>query len=330
MRLAQQATLATRPAKGHRSLEELTEGWREQAAGYVGAEQVASVTSLKDRNDLPLLRADDLADPILADAADAVLASVAERHATYGRQNLLAEAHRTLHGVRFATPDDRIAAADAITTLAVQRSLVLTPPAIHHTPARYIRADGTSRLHPERRIAYTTQALLDAETRLLDTGRSSDGPVATVATVANVTEANLPGRDYPPSIEQALAVEKIATSGRVLDVLVGPAGTGKTSTMVALRSAWEAEHGPGSVIASPPRPRRPRSSPMSSASTPRTPQSGSPSGGASPSWRAAGTTSAPGSPAIHTPSLLAPASCGRSWRRLPETSRSAGSRRPSW
>jgi len=248
MRLAQQATLATRPDKGHRSLAELTQGWREEAVGYVGAEQVAWVTSLKDRNDLPLLRADDLAEPILADAAEAVLASVSERHATYGRQNLLAEAHRTLHGVRFASPDDRVAVAERVTTLAIGRSLVLTPPTMHHTPERYIRGDGTSRLRPESRIAYTTQTLLDAETRLLDAGRATDGPVVGVATVAAVSEANLPGRDYAPSIDQALAVEKIATSGRPLDVLVGPAGTGKTSTMAALRAAWETEHGPGSVV----------------------------------------------------------------------------------
>jgi len=248
MRLAQQATLATRPAKGHRSLAELTQGWREEAAGYVGAEQVAWVTSLKDRNDLPLLRADDLADAILADAAEAVLASVSERHATYGRQNLLAEAHRALHGVRFASPDDRVTVAERVTTLAIGRSLVLTPPTMHHTPERYIRADGTSRLRPESRIAYTTQALLDAETRLLSAGRATDGPVVGVATVAAVAEGNLPGRDYTPSLDQALAVEKIATSGRPLDVLVGPAGTGKTSTMAALRAAWETEHGPGSVV----------------------------------------------------------------------------------
>ena len=248
MRLAQQATLATRPDKNHHSLAELTDKWREQATGHVGAEQVAWVTSLKHRNDLPLLRADDLADPILEDAASAVVTSVAERHATYSRQNLLAEAHRVLHGVRFASPDDRVAVADRITTLAVGHSLVLTSSAMCHTPDRYLRADGSSRLHPASRIAYTTQALLDAEARLLDAGRSTTGPVLSVATVAAVAEANLPGRTYAPSVDQALAVEKIATSGRVLDVLVGPAGTGKTSTMAALRAAWESEHGAGSVV----------------------------------------------------------------------------------
>jgi len=248
MRLAQHATLATRPAKTHAGLAELTEGWRTRASRLIGDEQVAWVAALKDRNDLPLLRADDLADPILTDAAEAVLTCVAERHATYGRHNLLAEAHRALHGVRFASPDDRVAVAERITDLAIDGSLSLTPPAMHHTPARYMRADGSSRLHPASRIAYTTQTLLDAEARLLTAARTFDGPTVPVATVADIVDGNLPGRDHGLSLDQALAVEKIATSGRALDVLVGPAGTGKTSTMAGLRAVWEAEHGPGSVI----------------------------------------------------------------------------------
>ena len=248
MRIAQHATLATRPGKSHRSLAGLTGEWRERAVGHIGEEQVAWVAGLKGRNDLPLLRADDLAGPIVADAARAVVAGVAERHATFGRHNLLAEAHRTLHGVRFASPDDRVAVADRITDLAVEGCLALTPPALTHTPARYIREDGTSRLHPAGRVAYSTQALLDAEGRLLEAGRDVVGPKVGVAVVAAVLDANLPGRDYPLSVDQALAVEKIATSGRVLDVLVGPAGTGKTAAMAGLRAVWEAEHGPGSVV----------------------------------------------------------------------------------
>ncbi|MHB1534816.1 MAG: MobF family relaxase, partial [Acidimicrobiales bacterium] len=248
MRLAQQATLATRPHKNHSSLAELTEGWRSRAAGHVGAGQVAWVTSLEDRNDLPLLRADDLGDPILADAAEAVLSAVAERHATYGRQNLLAEAHRTLHGVRFASPDDRVTVAERITDIAVGRSLALTPPAVHHTPTRYIRADGSSRMQPESRIAYTTQAMIDAEARLLAASRTAHGPSVSMETIAAVVDGDLPGRGHGLWVDQALAVEKIATSRRTLDVLVGPAGTGKTTTMAGLRTVWEAEHGPGSVI----------------------------------------------------------------------------------
>jgi conjugative relaxase-like TrwC/TraI family protein len=249
MRLRQVATIATRPEKTHRSLAELTSTWRERAAGHVPEdEQLAWVSSLAGRNDLPLLHTCDLAEPILDDAAQAVVTTVAEHHSTYGRQNLLAEAHRLLHGVRFASPDDRVAVAEHITDLAVARSVVLTPPAMHHTPERYIRADGSSRLRPRDHLVYTTEVLLEAEARLLEAGREHGAVRVSTATVANIAEVNLPGRDYGLSVDQAFAVEKIATSGRVLEVLVGPAGTGKSTTMSGLRAAWETENGPGSVI----------------------------------------------------------------------------------
>jgi hypothetical protein len=97
-------------------------------------------------------------------------------------------------------------------------------------------------------MVYTTEALLGAEARLLEAARKLGAPRVSVAVVAQVTEMNLPGREYKLSVDQALAVEKIATSGRVLDVLVGPAGTGKSTAMAGLRAVWEQVHGPGSVI----------------------------------------------------------------------------------
>lgn len=48
--------------------------------------------------------------------------------------------------------------------------------------------------------------------------------------------------------DQAAALTAIAVSDRVVDVLVGPAGAGKTTAMSAPRRAWEKEHGAGSVI----------------------------------------------------------------------------------
>jgi ATP-dependent exoDNAse (exonuclease V) alpha subunit len=141
-----------------------------------------------------------------------------------------------------------VAVAEHITELAIARSVVLTPPPLHHTPERYVRPDGSSRLHPESRAVYTTEVLLGAEARLLEAARRLGAPRVSVAVVAEVTEANLPGRDYKLSVDQALAVEKIATSGRVVDVLIGPAGTGKSTAMAGLRAVWEQVHGPGSVI----------------------------------------------------------------------------------
>ena len=249
VRLRQQATIATRPAKSHRSLSEMTEHWRRRAGDIDAAyAERAWVASLRDRSDLPLLTSGDLAEPMLEDAALAVVASVAERRATFRRDNLLDEAHRLLQGVRFASPNERFIVAEQITELAVDASLTLTPPVLHHTPERYLRPDGSSRLAPRSHRIYTTETLLEAEARLVESAQRSGGPTVTTATVARITEENLPGRNHRLSVDQAVAVEKVATSTRWVDVLVGPAGTGKSTTLAGLKAVWEAEHGPGSVI----------------------------------------------------------------------------------
>jgi len=246
--MRRRATLGTRPAKEHRSLAEMTGRWRERAEAYVGSDQQSWVAGLADRNDLPMLRTGDLNDGILADAAGAAVQTVAERRPTFSRANLLAEVHRQLHGVRFASPEDRIAVGERTTDLATAQSLLISAPVLHHTPAHLRRSDGTSRFRAKSHEIYTTATLLDAESRLLDAGRQACGPTVAMGIVATATETNLPGRDHPLSLDQAVALEQIATSGRSLDVLVGPAGTGKSTTMAGLRAVWEAEHGSGSVL----------------------------------------------------------------------------------
>lgn len=246
-RVRQQATLATRPVKHHHSLAEQTGQWRDRAAAHVG-DPGAWVESLRDRNDLPRLRADDFGDAILRDAAAVATGRVAEKRATFTRANVLAEVHRQLHGVRFVTPDDRVAVAERTADLAVAGSVMVTAPELHHVPGRFQRADGTSRFRGRGTELYTTQTLLDAEDRLLTAGRSTAAPVVDRTVVARVADTVLPGKSYAMSVDQAVAVESIATSGRVLDVLVGPAGTGKSTSMAGLRAMWETEHGAGSVL----------------------------------------------------------------------------------
>ncbi|MHB8190667.1 MAG: MobF family relaxase [Ferrimicrobium sp.] len=248
VRLAQQANLETRQDKQHRSLAEMSNEWRKRASTYLNEEPVAFVAGLKNRSDLPLLRADDLVKEMLQESAFLALEKVSERHSTFGRANVLAEVHRQLQGLRFQSPDDRVAVAERTADMALTQAIQVTPPELHHTPERFRRADGSSRMRPKDRSRYTTATLLDAEARLFDTARTLDAPVVSVSTLATVVGADLPGRDFAMSPDQALAVEAIATSGRRVDLLVGPAGTGKTTTMAGLRTVWEAEHGRGSVV----------------------------------------------------------------------------------
>ncbi|KQZ88455.1 TrwC relaxase [Phycicoccus sp. Root563] len=246
--LRQRATLATREAKQVKPLAELIQGWRFRARDFVGDDQPAWVVALAGRHAQKLVTAHDLGDGILAAAATLVVAKVADKRATFTRANLLAEVHRQLHGVRFATTVDRIDVAERTATLAADRAVMLTPAAALNVPEHLRRADGSSMLRARNSEVYATQELLDAEARLLAAGQSTDGPAVTTRVTARLGRMLVPGKEHVLSAEQVHAVAAVVTSGRRLDVLVGAAGTGKSTAMAGVRAAWEAEHGPGSVV----------------------------------------------------------------------------------
>jgi conjugative relaxase-like TrwC/TraI family protein len=246
--LRQQATLATRQAKQVKPLVELVRGWRARARDFVGDDQRGWVATLAGRHTEKLVTAADLGEGILADSATLVVARVADKRATFTRANLLAEAHRQLHGVRFATPADRITVAERTATLAADQAVMLTPAVNLHAPEPLRRADGSSVLRPRNSEIYATPGLLDAEARLLAAGQATDAPAVTTPVATRLCRMVVPGKEHVLSAEQAHAVAAIVTSGRRLDVLVGAAGTGKSTTMAGVRAAWEAEHGPDSVV----------------------------------------------------------------------------------
>lgn len=248
LRLRQRATLETRPDKHVKPLAELVRAWRTRAQSVLEDEPVPWVSSLGERNDLPLLRGDDLTNEMLAEVASIAVDTVATKRATFSQANVFAEVLRQLHGVRFASPNDRMAVVERTVGLALNESLSLSAPDLAHTPTPFTRSDGTSRFRARGHGVYTTQALLEAEARLLEASRRADGPRTGIREVADVADANLPGRAHPLSADQARAVEQIATSGRPLDLLVGPAGTGKSTSMSGLRTVWEKAFGAGSVI----------------------------------------------------------------------------------
>jgi conjugative relaxase-like TrwC/TraI family protein len=248
LRLRQRATLETRPDKHVHALAEQVKGWRKRAQELLNTDPVPWVATLKGRNDLPLLRGDDLTDEMLTEVGAIAVHVVAEKRSTFARTNVFAEVLRQIHGVRFASADDRMAVVERTVQLALTDVLLISAPELAHTPARFARPDGTSKFRARGFEVYTTQALLDAEARLLDAGRCTQSPRVGIRTVADVAAENLPGKAHGLSVDQGLAVEQIATSGRVLDVLVGPAGTGKSTTMGGLRAVWEAEFGAGTVV----------------------------------------------------------------------------------
>ena len=250
LRMRQQATLATRPGKQHQSLRDLVTGWRRRAEPFVGTAQQAWVASLGEPGPVrPRLHTpSELSAEELDTMAADVLGKVADKRSTFTRANILAESFRLLHGIRFAAVHDRTTVAERVATRALARAVMLTPQETGIVPDGYARADGTTRFRPRNSELYSTQALLDAEQRLLDAGQSTGGPVAAVPSPTDAVDAGQ-GREEPAlTPEQRAAVAAVLSSGRMLDVLVGAAGVGKSTAMAAVRAAWEATHGAGSVV----------------------------------------------------------------------------------
>lgn len=247
MKLRAQATLATRPPKEVRSLADLTAEWRERAARVVGTDASGWVHTAMANPAQPALRADDVPLDEIAALGMSVMAAVSKRRATWRHWNLAAEAARQTMGHRFAEASDREAVVGLVTDAAEQASLQLTPPELALSPAAFRRADGTSVFRPKHSIVYTSSGLLDAESRLLDRAADLTGPRLAPAALREVARKRLPGGGALAD-DQLDALERIAGSGRIVDVLVGPAGAGKTTAMNALRHAWEQVHGGASVI----------------------------------------------------------------------------------
>ncbi|MGC9156179.1 MAG: MobF family relaxase [Ferrimicrobium sp.] len=253
LRLSQQANLETREEKVHRSLLEMSELWRERAQAHLGFDPGELVLDVCRSNDLPVLCADDFGEEMLAESAGVILRCVGKSHATFTRANVLAEVHRYLQGVRFVDPSERIDVGERLVVLTLERAVELSPPELHHSPAVLRRADGSSRLRSLDRRRYTTRELLCAEGRIFAAGEDLEAPF-----IAQGVIGLMEGRGVESGVgasggvhlssEQRRVIELIVTSGRGVDLLVGPAGTGKSTTMAGLRSLWERVYGAGSVL----------------------------------------------------------------------------------
>jgi len=247
IKLRAQATLSTRPEKEVRSLADLTAEWRTRATGALGQDATTWARGVADNDNPLLLRADDVPLDAIAELGQTVVGVVGEKRSTWRRWNLMAEASRQTRGWRFATMQDREAIGAMVADAAESVSLRLTPPDLATSPAAFRRVDGTSVFRPKHSTVFSSEELLAAEDRLLDRSRTLTAPAVPLRTVEKIT-ARPDRKGRMLGEDQADALTKIAISGRMVDVLVGPAGAGKTTAMNALRRAWEKEHGTDSVV----------------------------------------------------------------------------------
>lgn len=243
--LRAQATLATRPEKQVRPLSDLTAQWRTRASGVISGDPTVWARDLLTRH-AEVLEPAQVPEELIEQLGRRVVAEVGKVRTTWRHWNLWAEASRQTMGWRFAAASDRERVVAKVVEAAAQASLTLTPAELAPSPPEFQREDGTSVFRPRHSAVYSSDDMRATEVRLLARAKGMGAPAVPAAAVEKVI--GLIRVKGQMSQVQADAVAEIAASARQVDLLVGPAGAGKTTTMRALRAAWIGTYGQQSVI----------------------------------------------------------------------------------
>ena len=251
-RLRQQVTRTTRPEKHVTPLADLMTVWKARATRRTGKTPEDLVAAVLRLSQAIPQHAERIPAPAIERLAAHTIGQVMTRRSTWTRWNVTAEAARATRAMRMASPADRTALLDRVADAVLASCISLQAPDPLIVPAAYTRPDGLSQFTRTGEDRYTHRQVLDAEARLLDASTLDAGAPTAPAWIAKAVTARpihrTDGRTVTLAADQAAAVEHVAASPARVDVLVGPAGTGKTTTLAALKAVWESVHGRGTVI----------------------------------------------------------------------------------
>lgn len=253
IKLAQQATLATRPAKSEaRSLEDLHTEWVAAAhalsehgvhvpVDHQLAESLKTASLNYEQNVLQAARQEAYSTPLEAHT-DAILSRLEEARSTWRRTHINAETSRYVRELGLnETQDKRL--ISSIRQSVTEDSLPLHIKDTRLTPREYLRKDGTSQYQRIDAELFTSERVLAAENKILDAASRAVIPASTVdvfelAAQKRRTELAAQGHTLPAG-QEAMA-RAFATSDKFLVVGIGAAGAGKTSSTRLAVDAIEA------------------------------------------------------------------------------------------
>ena len=253
IKLAQQATLATRPAKSEaRSLEDLHTEWVAAAhalsehgvhvpVDHHLAESLKTASKQYEQNTLQSVRQEAYSTSVEAHT-DAVLSRLEEARSTWRRTHINAETSRYVRELGLNEAQDR-GIISSIRQSVIEDSLPLHIKDTRLTPREYLRKDGTSQYQRIDSELFTSERVLAAENKILDAASRAVIPASTVDVfelAAQKRRAELTEQGHTlPAGQEAMARE-FATSDKLLVVGIGAAGAGKTSSTRLAVDAIEA------------------------------------------------------------------------------------------
>lgn len=253
IKLAQQATLATRPAKSEaRSLEDLHTEWVAAAhalsehgvhvpVDHQLAESLKNASLNYEQSVLQGTRQEAYSTPLEAHT-DAVLSRLEEARSTWRRTHINAETTRYVRELGLNETQDK-GLISSIRQSVASDSLPLHIKDTRLTPREYLRKDGTSQYQRIDAELFTSERVLAAENKILDAASRAVIPASTVdvfelAAQKRRTELAEQGHSLPAGQENM--ARAFATSDKFLVVGIGAAGAGKTSSTRLAVDAIEA------------------------------------------------------------------------------------------
>ena len=249
IQLAQQATLETRDAKHEpRTLTEQRAAWREQAEEVLGGphgvtDMITAALSAKRTGDRVATGSVTVDAAWVRETAVRVRDEIAARRSTWQVWHVRGEAHRQVRAANL--PAEQV---EQVVDLVTDHTLALASVRLTPTedgieePAELRRMDGCSVYEIAGSAVYTSEDILAAEQRLVDTAGLVDGHRASKGSVdLALLEQTANGTTLNPG--QTALVTGMATSGHRLQLAIAPAGTGKTTAMRALTAAWVEDGG---------------------------------------------------------------------------------------
>lgn len=256
IQLAQQATLATRPAKdGVHSLEELHAEWvaqahalREQGVDLpvegALAEKLKKASADYEQQVLQAKRQQAYESPVQEHAA-AIVARLEESRSTWRRTHVNAEVLRYGRDLGLNEKQDA-ALLSSIREHLNAEMLPLHAQSQRLTPREFMRADGTSQHQKINYELFTSERVLDAESAILDAATQQVIPASSLDVFEMEAEKRraelaLQGHTLPEGQERM--AREFATSDKLLVVGIGAAGAGKTSSTRLAVNAIEASGG---------------------------------------------------------------------------------------
>lgn len=248
--LSERATLETRPTKHlPTSHAEQKDRWAREVRELFTSDTAGADIIDRALSPPPLDRA--LVDDAFLDrVAQVAVEKLTEKRSTWKAFNLRAEVERQLRGQIGPeqwpeVPERVVATALSAPTVVARGDPDLTDEASLSVVPRYARRRNGAPVHTRANSQiYTTTVALAVEAELIELSLGTGArAVPAAAIAAAVAEYNIAHPDQQLNAGQSAVVTAFATSGMRVHTANAPAGTGKTTAMKVLTTAWHTSGG---------------------------------------------------------------------------------------